>query len=81
MTTTTAPATTVTVTVSQTPPAQVASQSATPIPSGAPQTGGGIGGGGDMPLAVGGGAAVLAAGTFGLLAVRRLQHARTLNSR
>jgi hypothetical protein len=59
----------------------VTSASATPIPSGAPQTGGGIGGGGNMPLAVGGGAAALAAGTFGLLAIRRLQHARTLNSR
>jgi hypothetical protein len=34
-----------------------------------------------MPLAVGGGAAALAAGAFGLLAVRRLQHARNLNSR
>jgi hypothetical protein len=49
--------------------------STTQIPSGPPQTGGGLSGGTDVPLAAGG-AATLAAGAFGLVGVRRWQRGR-----
>jgi hypothetical protein len=60
-----------TVSVSQTPPAVVGS--GTPIPSGPAETGGGVVSGSDVALAAGGGSVAVAAGGFGLLAVRRWQ--------
>jgi hypothetical protein len=65
---------TVTSTATVAPPPQVVS--ATPVPSGPAQTGGGISPGGDTALAAGGGVAALTSSGFGLFAIRRWQQAR-----
>jgi hypothetical protein len=65
---------TVTSTATVPPPPQVVS--ATPVPSGPAQTGGGISPGGDTALAAGGGVAALTSSGFGLFAIRRWQQAR-----
>jgi hypothetical protein len=71
----------VTVTVTPTPTSSQAVVSASPVPSGPPQTGGGLSSGSDMTLAAGGAVAALSSGGFGLFAIRRWQQAKRLRNR
>jgi len=56
--------------------AAVTAASGTPVPSGGANTGGGLAGGSDIPLAAGGGAVALMAGPLGLVAFRRWRQTR-----
>jgi hypothetical protein len=78
---TTAPVTTVTVTATASPPASATAvapvvESSSPVPSGPANTGGGMPGGSDIPLAAGGGAVALIAAPLGLIAFRRWRQTR-----
>lgn len=77
----TTPVTTVTVTASapaSASPTAVAPvvESSSPVPSGPANTGGGMPGGSDIPLAAGGGAVALVAAPLGLVAFRRWRQTR-----
>lgn len=78
---TTAPVTVVTVTPSASPSASATAVvpvvvSSSPVPSGPANTGGGMAGGSDVPLAAGGGAIALVAAPLGLVALRRWRRTR-----